>query len=89
MSDLLTISSVLVAKMGTQSMHITIPIEGKTRGENKTVDTSVLLDTGARGNLMNKSYAKQNKLLLYPLNTPTVAQKTAQVFACFWKIVLL
>ena len=70
MSDLLTISSVLVAKMGTQSMCIIIPIESKTSGENKTADTPVLLDTGARGNFMNKSYAKQNKLLLYPLDTP-------------------
>ena len=35
-----------------------------------TVNTPVLLDTGARGNFMNKSYAKWNKLLLYPLNTP-------------------
>ena len=70
MSDMLTISSVLVAEMGTQSMRITIPIESKTSRENKIVDTPVLLDTGARGNFMNKSYAKQNKLLLYPLDTP-------------------
>ena len=56
--------------MGTQSMHITIPIESKTSGENKIVNTPVLLDTRAGGNFMNKSYAKQNKLLLYPLNTP-------------------
>ena len=70
MSDSLTISSVLVAEMGTQSMCIIIPIESKTSGENKTVDTPILLDTGARGNFMNKSYAKWNKLLLYPLNTP-------------------
>ena len=70
MSDLLTISSILVAKMGTQSMCIIIPIESKTSGENKTIDTPVLLDTGARGNFMNKSYATWNKLLLYPLNTP-------------------
>ena len=30
----------------------------------------MLLDTGAGGNFMNKSYAKRNKLLLYPLDTP-------------------
>ena len=51
-------------------MHITIPIESKTSRRNKIVDTPVLLDTGAGGNFMNKSYAKQNKLLLYPLDTP-------------------
>ena len=61
MSDTLTISSVLVAEMGTQSMRIIIPIESKT---------SMLLDTRAGGNFMNKSYTKQNKLLLYPLDTP-------------------
>ena len=70
MSYSLTIFSVLVAKMGTQSMRIIIPIESKTSGENKTVDTPVLLDTRAGGNFMNKSYAKRNKLLLYPLDTP-------------------
>ena len=30
----------------------------------------MLLDTGAGGNFMNKSYTKWNKLLLYPLDTP-------------------
>ena len=56
MSDSLTISSVLVAEMGTQSMRITIPIESKITKENKTVNTPVLLDTRAGGNFMNKSY---------------------------------
>ena len=50
-------------------MCIIIPIESKTAGRNKTVDTPVLLDTRAGGNFMNKSYAKKNKLLLYPLDT--------------------
>ena len=70
MSDLLTISSVLVAEMCTQSMRIIIPIESKTSGENKTINTPVLLDTGAGGNFINKSYTKWNQLLLYPLDTP-------------------
>ena len=51
-------------------MRIIIPIESKTARRNKTVDTPVLLDTGAGGNFMNKSYTKKNKLLLYPLDTP-------------------
>ena len=69
-SDLLTISSVLVAEMGTQSMRMIIPIESKTTKENKTVDIPVLLDTGSGGNFMNKNYAKWNNIILYPLDKP-------------------
>ena len=70
MSDSLTISSVLVAEMGTQSMCIIIPIESKTMKENKTVNTPVLLDTGAGGNFMNKNYAKRNNITLYLSGQP-------------------
>ena len=58
--------------MGTQSMCIIIPMESKTTKENKTVDTPVLLDTGAGGNFMNKNYAKQNNIILYPLDKPII-----------------
>src|SRR6201996_6893797 len=58
--------------MGTQSMRIIIPIESKTTKENKTVDTPVLLDTGAGGNFMNKNYAKRNNIILYPLDKPII-----------------
>ena len=42
---LITISSVLVAEMGNNSIHITLPIKSKTTEGNKTVETPVLLDT--------------------------------------------
>ena len=55
-------------------MHIIIPIESKTTKENKTVNTPVLLDldTGAGGNFMNKNYAKQNNIILYPFDKPII-----------------
>ena len=65
--------------MGTQSMHIIIPIESKTTKENKTVDTPVLHDTGAGGNFMNKNYAKWNNIILYPLNKPIIVRATAEL----------
>ena len=50
MSELLImISSVLVAEMGNNSIHITLPIESKTTEGNKIVKTPVLLDTRAGG----------------------------------------
>ena len=58
--------------MGTQSMRIIIPIESKTTKENKTIDTPVLLDTGAGGNFMNKNYTKWNNIILYPLDKPII-----------------
>ena len=63
----LKISSVLVAKLGPQSMHISIPITCKTLQGNKTVDTNVLIDSGAGGIFIHPSFAKQHDILLYPL----------------------
>jgi len=47
-SESLTISTVLVANMGKQSMTLTTPIMCKTTRENKTVEARILLDTGVR-----------------------------------------
>ena len=69
---LITISSVLVAEMGNNSIHITLPIESKTTEGNKTVENPVLLDTGAGGIFMNKSYAKKHNIEVYKLNTPII-----------------
>ena len=69
---LITISSVLVAEMGNNSIHIMLPIESKTTEGNKTVQTPVLLDTGAGGIFMNKSYAKKHNIKVYKLNTPII-----------------
>ena len=69
-SESLTISTVLVANMGKQSMTLTTPIMCKTTRENKTVEARILLDTGAGGLFMNSAYAKKHNFLLYPLKQP-------------------
>ena len=71
-SESLTISTVLVANMGKQSMTLTTPITCKTTRENKTVEAQILLDTGAGGLFMNKDYAKKHDTRLYPLKTPII-----------------
>ena len=65
------ISSVLVAEMGNNSIHIILPIESKTTKGNKTVETPVL-DTGAGGIFMKKSYAKKHNIKVYKLDTPVI-----------------
>ena len=69
-SESLTISTVLVANMGKQSMTLTTPIMCKTTRENKIVEARILLDTGAGGLFMNSAYAKKRNFLLYPLKQP-------------------
>src|SRR5277367_5334668 len=66
----LILSSVLVANFGNRSFTITIPITCKTEKENKTVETSVLLDTGAGGLFMHPRYAKQHHIRLHKLRVP-------------------
>ena len=59
MSVSLTISTVLVANMGKQSMFLQTPITCKTTAENKIVDACILLDSGAGGMFMDSSFAKK------------------------------
>ena len=68
----LIISSVLVANLGNKSITLSIPITCKTTTENKTVDTQILLDTGAGGLFMNTDYANKHDFLLYPLDKPII-----------------
>src|SRR5271154_807324 len=70
--SLIHISSVLVADMGKHSMNIFIPIECKTCYGNKTIETKLLLDTGAGGLFMNKSYAQKHHIQLYALKQPII-----------------
>src|SRR5277367_657913 len=66
----LILSSVLVADFGNKSFTITIPITCKTEKENKIVETSVLLDTGAGGLFMHPRYAKKHHIRLHKLRIP-------------------
>src|SRR5277367_1218339 len=66
----LTLSSVLVADFGNKSFTITIPITCKTERENKIVETSVLLHTGAGRLFMHPRYAKRHHIRLHKLRIP-------------------
>jgi hypothetical protein len=68
--DTLRIFSVLVADMGSKSMHLSIPITCKTVKGNKTIVTKVLLDTGAGGLFLDKKYAAKHHIILHDLPNP-------------------
>ena len=70
MYESLMIFSVLVAQMGPQSMHISIPIMCKTIRGNKTVDTQILINSGTEGIFMHPSFAKKYDIILHPLKNP-------------------
>src|ERR1700678_2329109 len=68
--DTLRISSVIMTDSGMRSMHISIPIVIKTVTGNKTVETKVLLDTGAEGLFMDRNYAEEHDIVLQKLPNP-------------------
>src|SRR5271168_2698043 len=68
--DTLRISSVIMPDSRMRSMHISIPIVIKTVTGNKTVETKVLLDTGAEGLFMDKNYAEEHDIVLQKLPNP-------------------
>src|SRR5271168_54704 len=68
--DTLRISSVIMTDSRTRSMHISIPIVTKTVTGNKTVETKVLLDTGAEGLFMDKNYTEEHDIVLQKLPNP-------------------
>jgi hypothetical protein len=65
--DMLRISSVIMTDSKMRSMHISIPIILKTIRGNETIETKVLLDTGAEGLFMNKNYAEEHDVILQKL----------------------
>src|ERR1700678_1032554 len=66
----LRISSVIMTDSRMRSMHISIPIVIKTVTANKTVETKVLLDTGAEGLFMDRNYAEEHDIVLQKLLNP-------------------
>ena len=74
MSESLSISSVLVAKMGKQSMFLNSPVTCKTTEGSKTIESKILLDSGAGGMFMGDKYAKQHQVHLHPLDAPITPQ---------------
>jgi len=55
-----------------RSMHISIPIVLKTIKGNGTIETKVLLDSGAEGLFMNKNYAEEHGVILQKLPNPII-----------------
>src|SRR6202522_3032632 len=68
----LRISSVIVTNSRMRSMHVSIPIVLKTIRGNKTIETKVLLDTGAEGLFMNKNYVEEHEVILQKLPNPII-----------------
>src|SRR6202522_1475838 len=66
----LRISSVITTDSRMRPMHISIPIALKTIRGNETVETKVLLDTGAEGLFMDKNYAEEHDVVLQKLPNP-------------------
>src|ERR1700675_3820325 len=66
----LRISSVIMTDSRMRPMHISIPIVLKTIRGNETVETKVLLDTGAEGLFMDKDYAEEHDIVLQKLPNP-------------------
>src|SRR5580692_2832023 len=66
----LRISSVIMTDSRMRPMHISIPIVLKTIRGNETVETKVLLNTGAEGLFMDKNYAEKHNIVLQKLPNP-------------------
>src|ERR1700678_4475575 len=66
----LRISSVIMTDSRMRPMHVSIPIVLKTIRGNETVETKVLLDTGAEGLFMDRDYAKEHDVVLQKLTNP-------------------
>src|SRR6202522_745329 len=68
----LRISSVIMTDSRMRPMHVSIPIVLKTIRGNETVETKVLLDTGAEGLFMDKNYAEEHDVVLQKLPNPII-----------------
>src|ERR1700678_3298863 len=66
----LRISSMITTDSRMRPMHVSIPIVLKTIRGNETVETKVLLDTGAEGLFMDKNYAEKHDVVLQKLMNP-------------------
>ena len=72
MSKSLTISSVLLARTGAQSMNIPLPIQCESQRNEKTIKTQTLIDSGAGGDFLHQDFATKHRINLLPLDTPII-----------------
>ena len=57
----ITIDHVQVAKIGKNTMTLSIKISGENLGQ-KTIETTTLLDTGAGGKFIDQNFVQNQKI---------------------------
>ena len=65
-SKSLNISSVLVANVNAQSMHLSLPLKYKNTDGEQIIETQILLDSGAKGLFMNQTFVEKNQIPMIP-----------------------
>ena len=58
-----TVSPVILGTVDNRSMHIPITLD-------RTIETSALIDSGAEGTFIDKTFAHKHGIHLTPLNRP-------------------
>ena len=66
-SKSLNISSVLVANVKAQSMHLSLPLRYKNTDGEQIVETPILLNSGAEGLFINQTFVEKNWIPTIPL----------------------
>ena len=69
--SLISLSSVLVAQIGKQSMSLCLPIAFRAQDTERITETNTLIDSGAGGNFLNKEFAERHGIQLRKLDRPT------------------
>ena len=65
----ITIDHVQVAEIGKNMMTLSIEISGEYLGQ-KTIKTTTLLDTGARGKFIDQNFVRNQKIKTKDLEHP-------------------
>ena len=74
MSKLLIFSSILLAKIGAQSMKFFLPILCESQRNKKTIETQTLVNNRAGGDFLHQDFAIRHKINLLPLDTLIILQ---------------
>ena len=90
-SKSLNISSVLVANVKAQSMHLSLPLRYKNTDREQIVETQILLDSGAKGLFMNQTFVKKNRIPTIPFlkpitprNVDGTTNQSGRITHCTW-----
>ena len=95
MSKSLNISSVLVANVKAQSIHLSLPLRYKNTDGEQIVETQILLDSGAKGLFMNQTFVEKNQIPTIPLLKPIIPQnidgttnQSGKITHCTWAYIV-